>query len=178
MRRDLAQLRPTDELMIELRMLTTRRADLVADRTRALNRLRQHLTAVCPALERAASPTGQRAWVVLLSRYQRPKAIRRAGVTRLTGVLTGFGVRDRTAATVAQAAVAAAKVQTARPPGEDIAADLVAGLAKEVIDFDGRITELDTAIEARFHRHHHATRMSRLSTARPRRWRLMTGSFR
>lgn len=157
MRRDLAELRPTDELVVELRMLTTRRADLVADRTRALNRLRQHLTAVCPALERAANPTGQRAWVLLLARYQRPKAIRRAGVTRLTGVLTGLGVRDRTAATVAQAAVTAAKAQTARLPGEDIAADLVAGLAKEVTDLDARITELDTAIEARFRRHHQAT---------------------
>lgn len=126
MRRDLAELRPTDELVVELRMLTTRRADLVAARTRALNRLRQHLTAVCPALERAASPTDPRAWVVRLSRYQRPKAIRREGA-------------DRPSA------------------GEDIAADLVAGLAKEVTDLDGRITELDTAIEARFRRHHQAT---------------------
>ena len=33
-------------------MLTARRADLVADRTRALNRLREQLLSIFPALER------------------------------------------------------------------------------------------------------------------------------
>ena len=40
MRSDLAPLAPGDELITELRMLTARRADLVADKTRAVNRLR------------------------------------------------------------------------------------------------------------------------------------------
>ena len=40
MRRDLQPLRPGDEITVELRILTARRADLVADRTRAINRLR------------------------------------------------------------------------------------------------------------------------------------------
>ena len=40
MRRDLAAIRPGDEITVELKMLTARRADLVADRTRALNRVR------------------------------------------------------------------------------------------------------------------------------------------
>src|SRR5215831_4265410 len=46
MRRDLAPLRPGDELTIELKLLTARRADLVADRTRVINRLRELLTAI------------------------------------------------------------------------------------------------------------------------------------
>jgi transposase len=33
LRRDLQRLRPTEELVVELRLLTSRRADLVADRT-------------------------------------------------------------------------------------------------------------------------------------------------
>ncbi|GLY65229.1 IS110 family transposase [Amycolatopsis taiwanensis] len=152
MRQDLAELRPTDELVVELRMLTTRRADLVADRTRAVNRLRQHLTAVCPALERAAD-LGQRAWVVLLTRYQRPKALRSTGAARLAGVLTNAGVRASTAEHIAEAAVAAAKSQVTRLAGEDVAAGLVAGLAKEVMSLDERIKSLDADIEARFHRH-------------------------
>ena len=51
-------------------MLTMRRADLVADRTRAIKRLRQQLTGVrvCPALERAADFTTGRGWLVFLSR--------------------------------------------------------------------------------------------------------------
>jgi transposase len=47
-------LHPGDDLITELRMLTAHRADLVADRTRTINRLRQQLLAVCPALERVA----------------------------------------------------------------------------------------------------------------------------
>jgi len=37
-RRDLAVLRPSDELTVELRILTSRRTDLGAERTRAINR--------------------------------------------------------------------------------------------------------------------------------------------
>ncbi|WP_107079920.1 IS110 family transposase, partial [Micromonospora sp. MH33] len=151
MRRDLPVLRPGDDLIAELRMLTGRRTDLVADRTRTINRLRQQLTAVCPALERAADIANHRGWVILLARYQRPKAIRRAGVDRLTALLAGARVRN--AATIAEAAVTAAKSQTVRLPGEDVAAELVAALAKEVIDLDTRIKQADTAIEDRFRRH-------------------------
>jgi transposase len=151
MRGDLPQVRPGEDLVVELRMLTGRRADLVADRTRTINRLRHHLTAVCPALERVADLTGQRGWALLLSRYQRPKAIRRAGVTRLTAVLSAAGLRNPQP--IAQAAIAAAKTQTVRLPGEEVAAELVAALAREVMDLDERIKETDTAIEERFRRH-------------------------
>ena len=58
----------------------------------------------------------------------------------------------RNAATIA-AAVAAARSQTVRLPGEDVAADLVAALAKEVMDLDIRIKQADKAIEDRFRRH-------------------------
>ena len=122
-------------------MLTAHRADLVADRTRTINRLRQQLAAVCPALERAAQLTQDRGWVVLLARYQRPKAIRHKGLSRLTRVLADAGVRN--AATIAAAAVTAAKTQTVRLPGEEVAAGLVAQLAQEVISLDERIKTTD-----------------------------------
>ena len=148
---DLPVLHPDDELIAELRMLTAHRADLVADRTRTINRLRQQLGAVCPALERSAQLTQDRGWVVLLQRYQRPKAIRQSGVSRLTRVLSDAGVRN--AATIAAAAVAAAKSQTVRLPGEEVAAGLVAELAGEVVALDDRIKSTDADIEDRFRRH-------------------------
>jgi transposase len=148
---DLPVLHPDDDLITELRMLTAHRADLVADRTRTINRLRQQLIAVCPALERAAQLTQDRGWVVLLTRYQRPKAIRQSGVSRLTKMLGGAGVRNAT--TIAAAAVAAAKSQTVRLPGEDVAAGLVAELAGEVVALDDRIKSTDADIEDRFRRH-------------------------
>jgi transposase len=148
---DLPVLHPDDDLISELRMLTAHRADLVADRTRTINRLRQQLVAVCPALERVAQLTSDRGWVVLLARYQRPKAIRQSGLSRLTRVLTDAGVRN--ASTIAQTAVAAAKTQTVRLPGEEVAAGLVAQLAQGVIALDERITQTDADIEDRFRRH-------------------------
>lgn len=148
---DLPVLHPDDDLVTELRMLTAHRADLVADRTRTINRLRQQLIAVCPALERVAELSSDRGWAVLLSRYQRPKAIRQSGISRLTKVLADAGVRN--ASTIAAAAVSAAKAQTVKLPGEDVAATLVAELAQGVIALDDRIKTTDADIEGRFRRH-------------------------
>ncbi|BBY22227.1 hypothetical protein MSTO_24320 [Mycobacterium stomatepiae] len=86
----------------ELRMLTAHRANLVADRTRTINRLRQQLVVVCPALERVAQLSQDRGRVVLLPRYQRPEAIRHSDFGLVTRVLTDAGVRN--AAAVAAAA--------------------------------------------------------------------------
>src|SRR3954447_1188232 len=148
---DLPVLHPHDDLISELRMLTAHRADLVADRTRTINRLRQQLVAVCPALERVAQLTQDRGWVVLLSRYQRPKAIRQSGLSRITKTLTEAGVRN--ASTIAEAAVTAVKTQTVRLPGEEVAAALVVELAQGVISLDDRIKATDADIEGRFRRH-------------------------
>ena len=148
---DLPVLHPDDELITELRMLTAHRADRVADRTRTINRLRQQLVGVCPALERVAQPAQDRGWVVLLARYQRPKTIRQSGIARLTRVLAEAGVRN--AATIAASAVSAAKSQTVRLPGEEVAAGLVAKLAQEVIALDEQIKQIDADIEDRFRRH-------------------------
>ena len=148
---DLPVLHPNDNLITELRILTSHRADLVADRTRTINRLRRQLVAVCAALERVAQPTSDRGWIVLLTRYQRPKGIRQSGVSRLTRILADAGVRN--ASTIAAAAVAAAKTQTVRLPGEEVAARLVAELAQGVITLDERIKTTDADIEDRFRRH-------------------------
>jgi transposase len=163
MRHDLPRLRPGEGLVAELRLLTAQRADLVGDRTRAVNRLRQHLTAVCPALERVAEPARQRGWLVLLTRYQRPAAIRRAGVRRLGALLAAQGVRAGTAQQVAEAAVAAAKTQSLRLPGEEVAAGLVAALAQQVTDLGVRIATLDRQIAERFGRH----RLAKVVTSMP-----------
>lgn len=148
---DLPVLHPDDDLVTELRMLTAHRADLVADRTRTINRLRQQLIAVCPGLERVAELSSDRGWAVLLARYQRPKAIRQSGISRLTKFLADAGVRN--ASTIAAAAVSAAKAQTVKLPGEEVAATLVAELAQGVIALDDRIKTTDADIEGRFRRH-------------------------
>jgi hypothetical protein len=54
MRRDLQPLQEWDEIAVDLKILTARRYDLTADRTRAINRLRAQLLEFFPALERAS----------------------------------------------------------------------------------------------------------------------------
>ncbi|QPK50268.1 transposase [Streptomyces gardneri] len=55
MRRDLQPMRSGDQISTELKLLTGHRADLVADRTRAVNRLRGLPNSFFPALERERS---------------------------------------------------------------------------------------------------------------------------
>jgi transposase len=45
-----------DEQAMEIRVLCDHRGDLVADRTRTVNRLRWHLLELCPELERSLKP--------------------------------------------------------------------------------------------------------------------------
>jgi hypothetical protein len=59
----------------ELKILIGRRTDLVADRTRTINRLRDALTGIFPALEQGLEVTN-RGPLVLLSTYQTPAAER------------------------------------------------------------------------------------------------------
>ncbi|WP_285498579.1 IS110 family transposase, partial [Streptomyces hygroscopicus] len=118
MRRDLGPLRPGDEVAVDLRTLTTRRTDLVADRTRQINRLRAQLLEIFPALERTLDMTNKGP-VILLTGYQTPAAIRRSGARRIETWLRNRKVRG--AAALAQAAVEAAEAQHTGLPGEKLA---------------------------------------------------------
>jgi transposase len=150
MRRDLQPIRPGEEATIELELLTGRRIDLVADRTRTVNRLRSILTSMFPALERALELTNAGP-LVLLTGYQTPAAIRRAGTSRLTTWLRNRKVRGAEA--LATAAVDAAGRQHTAVAGEKAIAKMVHALAKEVMALNEKIAEIDKLIEGRFRRH-------------------------
>ncbi|GFG53725.1 hypothetical protein MAGR_51660 [Mycolicibacterium agri] len=126
MRRDLQPLRAGDEIAVDLRILTARRIDLVADRTRAINRLRAQLLEYFPALERAFDYGHSKAALILLTGYQTPDALRRAGVARLEAWLRKRKAYNATA--VAATAIAAANAQHSTVPGQQIAAAMVARL--------------------------------------------------
>ena len=153
MRRDLGLLRPGDEVAVDLRILTTRRADLVADRTRQINRLRAQLLEIFPALERVLDLTNKGP-VMLLTGYQTPAAIRRSGAKRIETWLRNRKVRG--AAVLAGTALEAAEAQHTALPGEQLAAAMVVRLAKGVMVLDEEVAQVDALIEARFREHPHA----------------------
>ncbi|WP_103531401.1 IS110 family transposase [Streptomyces sp. SM11] len=150
MRRDLTALRPDDEDAVELRILTNRRADLNADRTRRINRLRGQLNSILPALERALD-LGNVGPLILLTGYQTPAALRRTGAKRLETWLHNRKVRG--ASDLAAAASEAAGRQHTAVPGEKITAQVIHTLAKEVMGLNEQITEIDKLIAARFREH-------------------------
>ena len=154
MRRDLQPLRAGDDITVELRILTARRTDLVADRTRAINRLRAQLLEYFPALERAFDYSKSKAALILLTGYQTPDGLRRAGAARLMAWLRNRKARNADA--VAATAIAAAHAQHTTVPGQQLAAAVVARLATEVMALDTQIGDTDAMIEERFRRHRHA----------------------
>ncbi|MFD0305236.1 IS110 family transposase [Streptomyces sp. NPDC127119] len=149
-RRDLHPLRPGDETVTDLKILTGRRIDLVADRTRTVNRLRAQLTGVFPGLERALDLTNTGP-LTLVSGYQTPAAIRRIGRKRLENWLRNRRVLR--ADQLAETAVQAAERQRTSLPGERLAAQLVHALAKEVTALNRQVADIDKHIEARFREH-------------------------
>jgi transposase len=147
MRADLGRLEPGDEALAELQLLLARRRDLVADRTRAVTRLRETLLALFPALERAFN-FNTRGPLELVARYQSAGAIRRAGRRRIAAYLNKRGVAKADA--LAEKAVAAAKTQSATLPARDVAAKIVAELAESVLALKQRVDELDEDLGRRF----------------------------
>lgn len=159
MRRDPHPMRADDELVVELRLLTARRTDLVHDRTRTISRLRELLTGIFPALERVLDVTNAGP-LVLLTGYQTPAALRRMGRTRLETWLRHRKVRG--AAQLAQAAVDAAGRQQTSLPGEALSAQLVQTPAGEVMALNEQIRDVEKLIEGRFRRHERAEVISSL----------------
>jgi transposase len=154
MRRDLQPLQETSEIAVDLKILTARRMDLSADRTRAINRLRAQMLEYFPALERAFDYSASKTALVLLTKYQTPAALRRIGRTRLAAWLKNHGVRTLAVAkNAADAAVTAGEAQHTVVPGEKTAAKMVHTLAREVMALDQEIAELETLIEGRFREH-------------------------
>ncbi|MGT2464206.1 IS110 family transposase [Sinomonas atrocyanea] len=154
MRRDLQPVRAGDEIATELRMLAARRTDLVCDRTRAINRLRATLLEYFPALESAFDYSKRKAALILLTRYQTPEGIRRAGASRITDWLRAQGAYSPGA--IAEAAVEAAGRQHSTVPGQTTAAMLVAKLAEDVLRLNDEVDEIERLLEARFREHEHA----------------------
>ncbi len=152
-RRDLGPLRAGDEIAVDLRTLTNRRTDLVCDRTRAINRIRQQLLEYFPALERSLD-LSRKGHLLLLTGYQTPDEIRRLGEQRLAHWLRHRKARN--ADTVAHLAIEAADAQQTTLPGQKLAAAMVERLAAGVIALNSEIAEIDAMIEERFRRHRHA----------------------
>jgi transposase len=147
MRPDLEELTAGDGELAELQILLARRRDLVTDQTRTINPLRDALLSSFPALERALD-LNNRGALTLVSHYQVPAQIRRAGRKRIATYLRNRGVKGADA--LSGQALTAAKAQSVTLPAEDVTARIVAELAAEVLCLKESLKTLDEELEKRF----------------------------
>ena len=145
MRRDFAALRPSGDLLAELAMLITHRRDVAADRGRLMTRLRSHLTAIFPGLERIVD-LHNRGGQELVARWQTPREIRKDGQDYIAAYLIGHG--SRKADKLATAAVQAAREQSITLPGEQVTAGVVTELARQLLQMDQRLKTIDADLAA------------------------------
>jgi transposase len=152
-RRDLRRIEPASELDAEIRLLVSRRRELVTDQTRRISRLRDLLASIHPGLEHIVDPT-TKAGQQLLRRYVTPAEIRRAGRRRLIEhILRAGRIPRRHAEELTEKALAAAHEQTITVTGERVAAELIRELATEAAHTRSRLAELDRDLETALARH-------------------------
>jgi transposase len=147
MRSDVGELRACEEEIAELRLLLGRRRDLITDQSRTITRLREALLSLFPALERALD-LNRRGPLTLLTHYQSPARLRRAGQKRVSAYLRNRRVKGFNS--VAHKALTAARSQGVTLPAEDLASRIVAELAGEILILKDRIEGIDEELGQRF----------------------------
>lgn len=155
LRNDLPLISIPDDLAIELELLTGHRSELVAERTRGINRLRVLLTRVFPGLERCfdySTLTG----LAFVTEFVTPSSITAASDEQIYDHLRAHGVRRPTIPKMIAAARAVALAQPIALAGEATTAALVQQAARSLIVLTRQITDLDKQIAGVFRRHRHA----------------------
>jgi transposase len=147
MRPDLGELKPGEEEIAELQLLLARRRDLITDQSRTITRLREALLSLFPALERTLD-VNSKGPLILLTHYQTPAQLRRAGHKRIAAYLRNRSVKGSKG--VAQKALAAAKAQSVTLPAQGTTSRIVAELAGEILALKERIARIDEELRRRF----------------------------
>jgi transposase len=157
----------SDELLERLRVLNGFDIDLAADQTRLSNRLRDALTSISPALERALGSRLNHAGVRdLLAKYPTPSALRAAGRPRIIRALKARS--PRLATKVTDEVMAALGAQSVVVPAEATVGRVIAELAVELDRVLGRRDALAGEIEEVFLAHPFGELLSTMPGIGPR----------
>ncbi|MCP2318127.1 Transposase [Nocardia amikacinitolerans] len=155
MRTDLTPITSPDQIVTDLKVLIARRENLMTDWVRGINQLREMLASIFPALERAFDYSTRSA-LILLTGYQTPAALRGDGHDGVRAYLLEHGAWAKGIAAMTDKALAAAAEQTIALPGEAVTGPLIARLARQLLDLDREVKDLDKQLTDRFGDHPHA----------------------
>jgi transposase len=148
---DLRPIEPATELDLEIRLLVSRRGDIVQAQTQRLSRMRDLLVGIFPGLE-ACLDLKTKGPLHLLTKFVTPAELRGAARKRLVRHLQTAGgvpkVED-----LADRVLTAAAQQSIAVPAERMTARLIRELALEALASRARLIELDRELEALLKRH-------------------------
>ncbi len=157
----------SDELLEQLRVLNGFDVDLAADLTRLTNRLRDALTSISPALERAVGSRLAHAGVRdLVAKFPTPTRLRAAGRARIAKTLRTRS--PRLADKVTEDVLTALDAQTVTIPAEATTGRVIAELAGELDRVHRRRDALAAEIEEAFLSHPFGELLITLSGVGPR----------
>ena len=144
--RCLTWIEANDELLLRLRVLNGRDADLAGDANRAINRCRDALLAISPALERT---TGHRLTQPgirdALTKWPTPTALKTAGQTKICNAINKRSPRLATKLTTQ--ILTAVNTQTVTLPAETAWGEVIADLLDDLEQIQSQRRELATKIE-------------------------------
>jgi transposase len=148
----LAWLQVDDDLLAKLRILNGRDVDLADDANRAINRCRDALTSISPALERAiGSRLGHAGIRDLLAKYPTPTLLRAAGSGKIRALIAKRS--PRLADKLTDDITAALAAQTVVLPAETTWGEIISGLINDIERISTQRVGLAEQIEEAFLAH-------------------------
>ena len=142
----------SDELLVRLRILNGRDTDLAADTTRVINRCRDAMLAISPALERAVGERlGQGGVRDAITRWPTPSALRSAGKTKIRNEINKRSPRSATKVT--DLIWVALDAQSLTLAAEDTWGEVIADLLGDLDRIAARRQALGATIEEVFLSH-------------------------
>ena len=142
----------SDDLLVRLRVLNGRDVDLGGDANRIVNRCRDALVAVSPALERVLGPRLDKAGVRdLLARWATPTELAAAGRTRIRNTIKKRS--PRLAEGLTDQIMTALDSQSVTLPGEPTWGEVIDGLVADLERVRRQRDDLASAIEETFLAH-------------------------
>ena len=141
-----------DELLLRLRVLNGRDADLAGDANRAINRCRDALLAVAPALERTIGHRLTQPGIRdALTKWPTPTALKTAGQTKIRNAIKKRSPRLATKLTTQ--ILTAVNTQTVTLPAETAWGQVIADLLGDPEQIQSQRRELATKIEQVYLQH-------------------------
>ena len=156
-----------DELLLRLRVLNGRDADLAGDANRAINRCRDALLAVSPALERTIGHRLTQPGIRdALTKWPTPTALKTAGQTKIRNAINKRFPRLATKLTTQ--ILTAVNTQTVTLPAETAWGQVIADLLGDLKQIQSQRRELATTIEHVYLQHPLGQILNTLSGFGPR----------